>query len=392
MLRSGHARARRPPGVSGSNAQLADEACSLGVSSGKEGLVRCMTATAYINRISTAVPAHDIHDRFVDFVSTRLLEGSTAGAFARMARRSGIDHRYSVLPPAPSSDTTAIDAHGFYTVGAFPNIGARMQLFEKSAPNLALAAIEKLEIAKPSSITHLIITCCTGFAAPGLDFEIIDRCGLPHNVERTSIGFMGCYAAVNGLKVARHIIRSDPGAVVLVVNLELCTLHLQDTTDLAPWLSSLLFADGCAAALVSAQAEGIEIEGFDILTIPNTRDFLTWAVRDQSFEMHLSGQLPAALEAALAGEASLQADHRHRLLAVHPGGRTILDAVVNGLALDSCALDVSRGVLRDFGNLSSATLMFVLARIVEGRNRGRAGLAMSFGPGVVAELMRFNVV
>jgi predicted naringenin-chalcone synthase len=154
----------------------------------------------------------------------------------------------------------------------------------------------------------------------------------------------------------------------------------------------LLFADGCAAALVSAQAEGIEIEGFDILTIPNTRDFLTWAVRDQSFEMHLSGQLPAALEAALAGEASLQADHRHRLLAVHPGGRTILDAVVNGLALDSCALDVSRGVLRDFGNLSSATLMFVLARIVEGRNRGRAGLAMSFGPGVVAELMRFNVV
>ena len=354
--------------------------------------MRRMSAIAHINRISTAVPPHDIHERFVEFVSTHLLEGGTGEAFARMARRSGIAHRYSVLPPAAASVTTAIDADGFYTVGAFPSIGARMQLFEKSAPNLALAAIDKLEIPKPSSITHLLITCCTGFAAPGLDFEIIDRCGLSPGVERTCIGFMGCYAAINGLKLARHIVRSDPSAIALVVNIELCTLHLQETADLAQWLSSLLFADGCAAALVSARPEGIAIEGFDVLPIPNTRDFLTWAVRDQSFEMRLSGHLPAALEATLARETSLQADHRHALWAVHPGGRTILDAVENGLALERSALDVSRGVLHDFGNLSSATVMFVLARIAAERNRGRAGLAMSFGPGVVTELMRFKVV
>ena len=172
----------------------------------------------------------------------------------------------------------------------------------------------------------------------------------------------------------------------------MCTLHLQDTADLAPWLASLLFADGCAAALVSAQPEGIAIEGFDVLALPNTRDLLTWTVRDQSFEMHLSGQLPAALEAALAGKASLRTDHGNGLWAVHPGGRAILDAVASGLTLEDSALDVSRGVLHDFGNMSSATVMFVLAQLVRLGNRGRSGTAMSFGPGVVAELMRFKIV
>ena len=354
--------------------------------------MRHVSATAYINRIATVVPPHDVHDRFVEYVSRHLLDGTMAAAFARMARRSGIEHRYSVLPPAASTVTAAIDADGFYTRGAFPSIGARMRLFEAHAPNLAVAAIAHLGIAEPSSVTHLVITCCTGFAAPGLDFEIVDRCRLSPGVERTFIGFMGCYAAINGLKVARHIVRSDPGAIVLAANVELCSLHLRETADLAELLSFLLFGDGCSAALVSARAEGVSIDGFDVLAIPNTRDFVTWAVRDQSFEMRLSGQLPAALQAALAREPELRGNHRDRLWAVHPGGRTILDAVANGLQLERCALDPSRSVLRDFGNMSSATVMFVLARILGSRNRGKTGLAMSFGPGVVAELMHFSVV
>jgi alpha-pyrone synthase len=81
-------------------------------------------------------------------------------------------------------------------------------------------------------ITHLLVTCCTGFSAPGVDFQVIERCGLPTSVERVLIGFMGRHAAINALKVARHIVRSEPDARVLVLNLELCTLHLRDAHEL----------------------------------------------------------------------------------------------------------------------------------------------------------------
>ena len=106
-------------------------------------------------------------------------------------------------------------------------------------------------------MTHVIVTSCTGLYAPGLDFEIVDHLGLNPSVERTMIGFMGCYAAINALKSAHHIVRSEPDAVVLILNLELCTLHLQETQDLEQMLSFLLFADGCAACLVSAEPRGL---------------------------------------------------------------------------------------------------------------------------------------
>ena len=116
--------------------------------------------------------------------------------------------------------------------------------------------------AEAGRITHLIVTSCTGFSAPGIDLELVARCGLPGSVERTMIGFMGCYAAINGLKLARHIVRSEPGARVLALNLELCSLHLRETADLDEILSFLLFGDGCAASLISAEEEGACMDSF----------------------------------------------------------------------------------------------------------------------------------
>jgi predicted naringenin-chalcone synthase len=215
-------------------------------------------ATAYINRIATAVPAHDIHVTFRRFAQSLFLyDRHNALLFRRMANKAGIEHRYSCLAPGVHPENAAVDAEGFYARGYFPDTGARMRRFEQYAPGLAQAAVERLQLdTERDHITHLLITCCTGFSAPGLDLEVVERCKLPTSVERTMIGFMGCYAAINALKLARHIVRSEPTARVLILNVELCRLHLQETTDIEQVLSFLLFGDGCAACVVSADPVG----------------------------------------------------------------------------------------------------------------------------------------
>lgn len=206
---------------------------------------------AFINRIATAVPPNDVHHAFLDFGRRMLAEDARKRAlFDRMAERSGIGRRFSVLRPGGSGG--AVDADGFYRLGAFPGTAARMRKYEEFAPALAVAAAEKLLTGEDRSrITHVVVTSCTGFSAPGVDLQLVERCGLRPEVERTLVGFMGCYAAINALKLARHMVRSDPVARVLAVNLELCTLHLHETDNLEEILSFLLFADGCAAACES---------------------------------------------------------------------------------------------------------------------------------------------
>ena len=347
-------------------------------------------AIAHINRIATAVPRHDVHRQFVDFAETRL-KPRDASLFRRMAQRSGIEHRYSCLGPEPDT----IQPEDFYRIGDFPSTAARMAVFERQAPKLAETAIERLALGRERSrISHLIVATCTGFSAPGLDLELMARCGLPPSVERTMVGFMGCYAAINALKLARHIVRSESSARVLVVNLELCSLHLQDTVNLASTLAFLLFADGCSAALVTGDAEGLALDSFHAALVPDTGDLITWNIRDFGFDMVLSGEVPGAIQEALRGCASEILHDTPAsavdLWAIHPGGRTVLDAVEHAFSLPPDKLAVSREVLRRYGNMSSATVMFVLQAMMRQARPGQNGCAMSFGPGMVAETMLFR--
>jgi predicted naringenin-chalcone synthase len=223
---------------------------------------------------------------------------------------------------------------------------------------------------------------------------VVNHLGLNSSVERTMIGFMGCYAAMNALKSARHIVRSEAGSTVLVLSLELCTLHFQETRDLEQMLSFLLFADGCAAYLVSAQPAGLAIDSFLAIRIPDTSHLITWRIRELGFDMQLSGQVPAAIARAIKevggqitrGKDPLSID----LWAIHPGGRTILDSVEKGFGLPADALSYSRDILARFGNMSSATVMFVLEQVLHHAQAGQQGCAMSFGPGVTAETMLFH--
>lgn len=351
--------------------------------------------TAYLNRIATAVPEHDVHAPFVVFAEMMLADPRLRAVFRRMASRANIAHRYSFLDPQKKSGQfSSHDAHDFYQPGNFPNTTRRMELFEQSAPVLMKKAVDQLALNEKerSGIAHVLVTCCTGLYAPGLDFEIVDHLGLSAGVERTMVGFMGCYAAINALKLARHIVRSEPKAGVLMVNLELCTLHLQETQELEQVLSFLVFADGASASLITAQEQGFALDSFKAVMVPETRGLITWKIRGLGFDMLLSGQVPGELGRALH-EGELMADRECiDLWAVHPGGRSILDAVEKGLELPVNALEASREVLSCFGNMSSATVMFVLERMMQQGQPGLRGCAMSFGPGLTAETMRFHVV
>ncbi|MDB5686796.1 MAG: chalcone and stilbene synthase domain protein [Rhizorhabdus sp.] len=349
--------------------------------------------TAHIHAIGTAVPDHDIHDAFVGWATPRLAEREQP-LFRRMAARSGISHRWSVLPRSDGGGSP-VDGGGFYHDG-MPGTAERMGVYADQAPGLALKAIDDLASKVPiDGITHLVVASCTGFVAPGIDQIIAERLGLADGVERTLVGFMGCYAAVAALRVAHHIARSDPGAQILVVTVELSTLHLQDATMIEPLLAMLQFADGAAAALVSATQGGIAIDRFFAATLPDSADLIRWTIGDHGFAMHLSGEVPGRIATALndatfrerltGGQPSTDID----AWAVHAGGRSILDAVQHGLRLDDNTLGSSRKILENFGNMSSSTLMFVLADVLAQANLGN-GVALAFGPGLAAEGFAFR--
>ncbi len=349
-----------------------------------------MSNSPRIVAIGTATPAHDIHQAFIDWARSRLSVRRDAALFARMAGRSGIAHRWSVLPVGAGGGSP-VDAGGFYAA-AMPGTAARMALYADAAPALSLEAIARLP--DTDGVTHLVVASCTGFVAPGIDQIIAAQLGLDASVERTLIGFMGCYAAVTALKVARHIVRSEPDARVLVVTVELSTLHLQDDLAIEPLLAMLQFGDGAAAALVTGDGPGLMLDAPFAATLDASSALIRWTIGDTGFAMHLSGEVPARIAAALAvpqTRAALTGGVEPRSVdawAVHAGGRSILDAVEAALDLAPETLAASRSVLADFGNMSSATLMFVLARLFA--DRPARGVALAFGPGLAAEGLRFG--
>lgn len=353
----------------------------------------CTPVSAYINAIGTAVPAHDIHDAFAEWANARVAPREAA-VFARMARRSAIAHRWSVLPPAPGGGSPVAPG-GFYDSDPLPGTAERMRVYVREAPALALEAIRALSATIDlEGVTHLVVASCTGFVAPGIDQIIAAELNL-ENVERLLIGFMGCYAAVAALRSARHIVRSEPDARVLVVTVELSTLHLQPAREIEPLLAMLQFGDGAAAALVTGEANGLAIGTPFAATLDDSAALIRWDITDRGFAMHLSGEVPLRIGAALADPvfaARVTGGRQARDIdawAVHAGGRSILDAVAHALALAPEALEDSRAVLRDNGNMSSATLMFVLSRLLAGP-AVEAGVALAFGPGLAAEGFAFS--
>ncbi|MXP14493.1 type III polyketide synthase [Altererythrobacter confluentis] len=344
---------------------------------------------ARINALATAIPELDFEQDYRRWALLQLEGQREAKLYERMADRSGIEHRWSVLS---AQDARLHQGEGLYGGPDAPGTAQRMQIYATAAPELALKAIAKLPDL--GRITHIVVSSCTGFVAPGVDQIIARRLGLADDVERVLIGFMGCYAAVTALRTARHIVRSEAEARVLVVTVELSTLHHQQEIDIEPLLAGAQFGDGAAAAIVSASGAGLELHSGIAAALEDSADLITWDIIDTGFKMRLSGDVPNRIAAAIArpevraaitgGLDVSQID----AWAIHAGGRSILDAVENGLELARGSLEDSRAVLRECGNMSSSTLMFVLERIM--KHQPARGVALAFGPGLAMEGLHFG--
>lgn len=316
---------------------------------------------------------------------------------------SGIETRHSVLPDfAPGAVPILFheDADG---VLVEPSTGARNRIYERTYPELARAAVARAFEAAPhlapEQVTHVITVSCTGFTNPGPDLYLTHAFGLNPAVERYHIGFMGCYAAFPALRMADQFCRARPEAVVLVLCVELCSLHLQIKPTSDALLANALFADGAAAALVSARPtpnrmRTLELSGFSTRLLPEGERDMAWTIGDRGFDMILSAYVPRLLSlrvrpllAAICAEHNLDIDTIDTW-AVHPGGRAILDGLAQSLALPEGALADSYAVLRQFGNMSSATILFVLKRLMDAAAEPEGALisALAFGPGLTVEI------
>jgi predicted naringenin-chalcone synthase len=270
---------------------------------------------------------------------------------------------------------------------------------EQAIPLAVRASCTALERAgvRARAITHLVTVCCTGFAAPGIDVQLIKQLGLADTVERIQVGFMGCHGAINGLRVAQALAGAHAEAHILLCAVELCSHHYHYGWDPKKIVANALFGDGAAAVVgrVSATSEAWRVAATGSCLFPDCEYAMTWTIGDHGFDMTLSSKVPALLEANvrswfvawLAGEGLTIATVAS--WAIHPGGPRILDAVEKALGLEADATAVSREVLAEHGNMSSPTVLFVVDRLRQ-LQAPRPCVALGFGPGLVAEAVLFR--
>lgn len=369
----------------------------------------------YINSIGTAVPQHKIaQSDIVRFMAkAHQMNDAEKRRLVALYRASGIRSRHSVLPDfGQSKDFTFFPEDD--EMEAFPSTRKRMEVYHREAPRLSLAAIQHCldaqQQVQAKDITHLICVSCTGMYAPGLDIDIIQGAGIPSHVQRSCINFMGCYAAFNALKSAYHIIRSEPQAKVLIVCTELCTLHFQRDKNEDNLLSNALFADGSAAVLLSAEAlertTQLSLENFYCDLAPEGSEEMSWHISDFGFQMKLSAHVPGIIQKGIRQLTEslfeqLSDDNKLRqnqafadYYAIHPGGKRILKVIEEALDMRAEDNAAAYEVLRNYGNMSSPTVLFVLWHLWQGFDKSddqKSILSFAFGPGLTMESMLLRI-
>lgn len=349
--------------------------------------------SSYINSIGIANPSYQHEQK--DILSFMLNDGAAIEQQKKLRaafRASGVETRYSILP---DFGTTSHDSS--FLQDRSPLVEERMQVYKREALSLSLHAIENcFQQSKgidKDSITHLITVSCTGMYAPGLDIDIITHLNLPRTVARACLNFMGCNAAINALRMADAIANAQPQANVLVVCVELCTLHYQPSTSDDSVLSNTLFSDGAAAVLINGKRENslFEIQQFHAALWKEGHTDMCWDITSKGFEMILSSYVPDLLNNGmqqLLKESAFDigaSDH----LAIHPGGKKILDTLLKTLNKSAEELTDSYEVLKNYGNMSSPTILFVLYTMLHNATaKAKEKVSvLSFGPGLTIEAM-----
>ncbi len=326
------------------------------------------------------------------------LDGQERRKLDFLYRKSGIDSRHSVLDDFQKeevSDFTFFPKNK--ELHPFPGTAARMQVFEEKGPELAEQAVRSaLQQAnvEAKSLTHLILISCTGMVAPGLELDLMRRLDIPSSVERYCIHFMGCYAAFTGLRLADQLVKANPNSRVLVVSVELCTLHFQKEYTEDNLLANSLFGDGAAAALVMQSEKGLQIKNYFSEVLWEGEKDMAWKIGDFGFEMRLSQYIPSLLNQGIRRlrdlfEAKFNFS-KVRHVAIHPGGKQILIQVQEAFGLSPDVNSHALEVLRTCGNMSSASILFVLERMLQDSSIQGDILALGFGPGLTLETTHYE--
>jgi alkylresorcinol/alkylpyrone synthase len=359
--------------------------------------------TARIVSIGTAVPPTVIRQEDVRnlFAAQDDVDRLTRRRIQAVFDASAIEQRHTVLTEmGPFPGDRPAGAPLFVDPGGrvlSPTTGPRNDFYIAEAPALSAQAARRALVdggVDPGDVTHVVTVSCTGLFAPGPDYRLVRDLGLRPTVERCHLGFIGCAAALPALRVATALAGTRPDAVVLVVCTELCTLHVRASSDPQQIVAASVFADGAAAAIVTAdptigRGGGLELDRFGTALTDEGETDMVWTIGDNGFEMVLSAEVPRIIGREIRGAVGrfLGDDDLPEVWAVHPGGRSVLDRVEAGLELAPDALAASRAVLREFGNMSSATILFILAALLHddavGDGARVAGLA--FGPGLTVE-------
>lgn len=356
---------------------------------------------ADIISIETAVPQYRHQQKdILAFMQTAYgLDDIDKRKLGFVYKQSEIETRYSVIKDfTPSADDRTFIPAGI--TAAFPNLDERMAIYDTEALPLALEAIHKClaTTIAASDITHLITVSCTGMSAPGLDLQIMEALDLSPSLFRTSVNFMGCYAAIHALKIAKMICDSTTEtAHVMIVALELCTLHFQQEYTPDNAASSLLFADGAAAALVSnniSTKKSITLKHFYSQVNLKGKQDMSWTLSSKGFLMKLSSYVPQLIQADIAALVEKALEQNQLTVAdithwcIHPGGKKILEAIQHQMHLCDCSMQYAKKVLAAYGNMSSPTILFVLKEIMEDVHIKEVPsniFGVAFGPGLTME-------
>jgi len=358
-----------------------------------------------ICKIATAVPPNKYEQaHLADFMSGFFQHTDLQKRKLKlMYAKSGINTRYSAIPDFDCAPEQRQFFPKTANLEPFPNIVTRMEYYNKMALPVCIEAIEKCldEKINKQQITHLITVSCTGLSAPGIDIDLVQHFKLNETINRTSINFMGCYAAMHALKQADYICKSEENAIVLIICIELCTIHFQKINDDDNNTANLLFADGAAATIVISEkyASRHKINGFEMIKFHsqvalNGKSDMAWKLTSTGFLMTLSAYIPKLIESdikiffdkAIAQLAINKQEIKH--WAIHPGGKKILEVIQKELGLQNIDLESSYRVLKNYGNMSSPTFLFVLKDILETKidtTKKEKTFGVAFGPGLTME-------
>lgn len=363
---------------------------------------------SYITSIGIAVPDNRFDQSAIGkfMIKAMQLDYENSRKLQAIFRSSGIAQRYSVL-----EDYGKEKDFSFYPntedFEPFPSTEKRLALYQQHAVQLSAAAVNdciaKLQEFNLQRVTHLIVVSCTGMYAPGLDIELVQQLKLRHDVQRLSINFMGCYAAFNGIKAGDAFCKADPEAVVLVVCVELCSIHFQKQATDDNMLANALFADGASALIMQTKsvngANLVPAAFHNALSFTNEPQ-MAWRVGNAGFEMKLTSYVPEIIQGGIKNltDEMLSKIKKNfdaiKHFAIHPGGKKILEAIESRLGISKDDNRHAYAVLNQYGNMSSPTVLFVLYHLLSGltsKNNGEDVLSFAFGPGLTLESILFTI-